>query len=206
MHIDNRNLFYKYTNKYFVNKLLFQNKNNGLIVIIYDYSDDYFDIKDNKIRIGIDNLNNNRFCQILNEKKIFMIDLRMSMRYIDINKLMKILKFLVKYLDKNGYILGNVISSKNINSQLVDKDIIDKRDEIWIPNIYDLDYNNQLTINIVNNNNLNDTQIAFDFNELNIKLSKLLLKIKYIIPLSDYVNPKSKINFIGEYIIIITRI
>jgi len=194
----NRINFYKYVNYKILDKL--KKDDNTKIMILYDFNEDYYDMKDNKVRIGIKNADTKKFKnldgKILNiEKKIGgkfdIIDMRMSLRYgfntkIERNRLFK---FVCNHLVNGGHVIGFVNSKNDILKLLVDSDIIDKGDEKWIP-----DMSNN-TIKVIFKTSDKEEQ-QFMITDTSIKNFKTKLS------LNKFKEPNSKLDFSGEYIII----
>lgn len=209
----NRIDFYKNINYTILNKL---DKSKDLrVLILYDFSNDYYDIKNNKVRIGIKNSNKTKF-SVLSKKlldienklggKFDVIDMRMSLKYgFNTEEELELLfKFIQKHKAKNGKIIGFVNTQDEIQKELMNRSEINKGDEVWTVNVYSDSEYCQNPINIKNKSN-EETQYMICMDKLNNVLKKFNLKIKSIISLDEY-NSEKKINnlkFTGEKFIII---
>lgn len=129
--------FYKWINKKIQSQIEY-NK-SGYQLILYDFYTDYFDIKNKKIRIGIEHITNDKLNLLYEKIKLIMdnnyfdlIDMRMSLRTIDdTDKLISLLKFIKKITNKESCIIGFVNFIDPIVGFLNDNDVIDKKDEEW---------------------------------------------------------------------------
>lgn len=205
----NRIDFYKNINYTVLNKL--EKNKDSRVLILYDFSTDYFDIKNNKVRIGIKD--KNKF-NILSKKlqdienklggKFNVIDMRMSLKYgFNTEEDLELLfKFIQKHKEKNGKIIGFINTQEEIERELMNRSEINKGDEIWTVNIYSPESEYcQNPINVKNKNN-EETQYMVCMERLNNILKKFKLKIKSIITLDEY-NKETNLKFTGEKFIII---
>jgi hypothetical protein len=206
----NRIDFYKNINYTVLNKL--EKNKDSRILILYDFSTDYFDIKNNKVRIGIKD--KNKF-SILSKKlqdvenklggKFNVIDMRMSLKYgFNTEEDLELLfKFIQKHKEKSGKIIGFINTQEEIEKELMNRSEINKGDEIWTVNVYSPDSEYcQNPINVKNKNN-EETQYMVCMERLNNILKKFKLKIKSIIPLDEYNTKENNLKFTGEKFIII---
>ncbi len=101
--------FYKWINQK-INKRLHSNGKNN-ILILYDFENDFFDVKNEKIRIGIKKIDSKKIQKIQHlidshhGAKFDAIDMRMTLRTIKIN-LDILFKFFYKNLKDDGYVFG----------------------------------------------------------------------------------------------------
>ncbi len=143
---DNKIDFYKWVNKKVIEKLKkkhFENVDINLL-ILYDFVSDYFDIMGNKIRVGVNKINDKKI-QILTKKlndvmanKTFnIIDMRLTLKFIKNDTQLELLfKFMNSMLSDGGFIIGFINTGEDTISYL--KNLLDKS-QLYIKHTVPLD-------------------------------------------------------------------
>jgi hypothetical protein len=111
--------FYKWINKKVIEKLKrthFENQKDINLLILYDFVSDYFDVKDNKVRIGVQKITDRkisiltkRLRENLNNQRFDIVDMRMTLKFVKNSPELELLfKFANDVLDsdKKGYVIG----------------------------------------------------------------------------------------------------
>ena len=104
--------FYKWVNRKVISKLI--NKNfdeNVRIMILYDFDDNFLDIKDNKIRLGVQQINSNQLDSLFAKfhiefTQIDLVDARMAFKSLENSKIKLLIKYIDTLLIDDGYIIG----------------------------------------------------------------------------------------------------
>jgi hypothetical protein len=118
---DNKIDFYKWVNKKVVEKLRKKHFENTdfKILVLYDFVSDYFDIMENKVRIGVNKITNKKIQtltkklqSVINNDTFNIIDMRLTLKFIKNDTQLELLfKFMNNMLSNNGFIIGFI----NIN-------------------------------------------------------------------------------------------
>jgi len=185
--------FYKH-----INKKIVKGKRE---LIFHNFDKNYYDVKNNKIRIGIKDANVKKFKEI-NKRNIGVfdvIDMRFSLRYgyNDIYSRKELFNFVKKHLEQDGDIYCFINREEDLLKVVENIDIINKGDEIWIPQI---NSNNHIDEIIVKYDDKEEIQYAVNLDRLKEELKMLGFRIVKEYSLNKMKN-KNNINFIGEYII-----
>jgi len=187
-----RVIFYKY-----INKKIVRGKKE---LIFHNFDENYYDIKDGKVRIGIKNADYKKF-KILNKKikdKFDIIDMRLSLRYGFENEFARkeLFNFAKQHLIKYGDIYCFINNEEEIIEQSKNTDVINKGDQIWIPK-------SETHEIIVKNNKKEDKeekQYSINMDTFKEELFNMGLRIIKEYSLNK-MNKNKDINYIGEYII-----
>lgn len=210
----NRIDFYKWITDR-TTKMIHKPKN---ILIFYDYQENFFDIKNNKIRIGIKNADKNKFkslakllSETLKNQKIDLIDLRFTLKY-DFNnedQINLLFNFVSKHLSNDGVIIGFINSLEDIENEMINGSSVDKGDQIWNPEI-DLSNSHDFYDNkvIVKSKNYEEIQYLTNILEFEKILSQFRLVVKDKINLNNFnhklIDHNDK-SLIGEYVFVLGR-
>ena len=139
---DNTINLYKWIDKT-ITQSISKTKDNIQIVIFYDFASDYFDHTDNKIRIGIMNISDDKIQKLINRMKKLklptqfdIVNLRLTLKYIkNIDQLEIIFKFINELLLSGGYVVGLINNDDKLLENI--KNLI-KNTSLYIKYIYDI--------------------------------------------------------------------
>jgi hypothetical protein len=189
-----------------INNMIIKDKEKKKL-IFYDFRENYYDMKKDKVRIGIKKCDHKKF-KILEKKinnKFDIIDMRMSLVYGFHNKDER--KELFYFINKMGSnrckIFLFINNEVDIEKNSKNTEIINKGDQVWIPQ-----YDGEGTIKeiIVKDEEGSEKQYCYNFKELEKELKEYNLIIKEEYSLENLSKKiETKCNFIGEYILQLER-
>jgi len=113
---DNKIDFYKWVNTKVIEKLISKHFENmrPKILVLYDFASDYFDVLENKVRVGVNKITEKKI-QILTTKiknawgnnTFNIIDMRLTLKFIKNHTQLELLfNFMNSVLSDNGFIFG----------------------------------------------------------------------------------------------------
>lgn len=219
----NKTLFYKIIGTHITRKILNKLPNNKHnIMILYDFFDNYYDVSEstsNKVRLGIKDFTHDRLKYLHSrmrsletfwKSKFDIIDMRHTMRYEinDGNDVNMLFEFMENHLSDNGYIIGFINVSNEMNEKLSQSDTINKGDELWIPDdTLSEEFIKRISVESLQHD-YRETQYYLDTNELNNIIKGYGLEINFLLSLSEFKWSKEldNVDLVGEKFIIINRI